>query len=91
MGIKKGLTHAPEEMKELKNLTLNENFVTGEGSEKEIKKFQDVYKSNLISNNKLKKKLKAVVACGNGTAGIFAPDVLRGVGCEVVELDCNLD
>jgi len=91
MGIKKGLTHAPEEMKELKDLTLNENFVTGEGSEKEIKKFQDVYKSNLISNNKLKKKLKAVVACGNGTAGIFAPDVLRGIGCEVVELDCNLD
>jgi phosphomannomutase / phosphoglucomutase len=91
MGIKKGLTHAPEEMKELKDLTLNEKFVTGEGSEKEIKKFQDVYKSNLISNNKLKKKLKAVVACGNGTAGIFAPDVLRGIGCEVVELDCNLD
>tara|TARA_B100000767_G_scaffold187843_1_gene175197 strand:- start:151 stop:1605 length:1455 start_codon:yes stop_codon:yes gene_type:complete len=91
MGIKKGLTHAPEEMKELKNLTLNENFVTGKGSEKEIKKFQDVYKSNLINNNKLKKKLKAVVACGNGTAGIFAPDVLRGIGCEVVELDCNLD
>ena len=26
MGIKKGLTHAPEEMKELKDITLNENF-----------------------------------------------------------------
>ena len=39
----------------------------------------------------LNKKVKAVVACGNGTAGIFAPDVLRGIGCEVVELDCKLD
>ena len=31
------------------------------------------------------------MACGNGTAGIFAPEVLRGIGCEVIELDCNLD
>ena len=41
--------------------------------------------------NKLKKKLKVVAACGNGTAGIFAPEILRGIGCEVIELDCNLD
>ena len=31
------------------------------------------------------------MACGNGTAGIFAPEILRGIGCKVVELDCNLD
>ena len=31
------------------------------------------------------------MACGNGTAGIFAPEVLKGIGCEVLELDCNLD
>jgi phosphomannomutase/phosphoglucomutase len=31
------------------------------------------------------------VACGNGTAGIFAPKVFKKIGCEVVELDCNLD
>ena len=38
MGIKKGLTHAPEEMKELKDITLNQKFSTGEGNEKQIKK-----------------------------------------------------
>ncbi len=91
MGIEKGLTHAPEEMKELKKITLNENFTKGNGNEKEIKDFDKVYKEDLISKNKLKKKIKAVVACGNGTAGIFAPDILRGIGCEVIELDCNLD
>ena len=91
MGIKKGLTHAPEEMKELKEITLNQNFTKGNGNEKQIKDFDKVYKEDLISKNKLKKKIKAVVACGNGTAGIFAPDILRGIGCEVVELDCNLD
>ncbi len=91
MGIKKGLTHAPEEMKELKEITLNQKFISGQGNEKQIKNFQQVYKEDLIKNNKIKRKIKAVVACGNGTAGIFAPDILRGIGCEVIELDCNLD
>ncbi len=91
MGIKKGLTHAPNEMKELKEITLNEKFVTNKGQEKKIDNFQEIYKKNLINNNKIDKKIKTVVACGNGTAGIFAPDVLRGIGCEVIELDCNLD
>ena len=91
MGIKKGLTHAPEEMKELKEITLKENFTIGVGSEKEIKNFQKIYKDDLINKNKINKKIKAVVACGNGTAGIFAPDILRGIGCEIIELDCNLD
>ncbi len=91
MGIKKGLTHAPEEMKELKEITLNEKFINGEGNEKQIKDFDKIYKDDLINKNKIKKKIKAVVACGNGTAGVFAPDILKGIGCEVIELDCNLD
>ena len=91
MGIKKGLTHAPEEMKELKEITLNEKFSKGEGNEKEIKNFDKIYKEDLINKNKLQKKIKAVVACGNGTAGVFAPEILRGIGCDVIELDCDLD
>ena len=91
MGIKKGLTHAPDEMEELKNLTLNQNFIEGKGSEKQIKNFKEIYERDLLDRNKINKKIKAVVACGNGTAGIFAPNILRGIGCEVIELDCNLD
>ena len=91
MGIKKGLTHAPEEMEELKEITLNKKFLKGKGEEKKIENFAEVYKSSLIENNKIDRKLKAVVACGNGTAGIFAPEILRGIGCEVIELDCKLD
>ncbi len=91
MGIKKGLTHAPEEMSELKDITLNKKFVNGKGSIKKIDNFKRIYSNDLIEKNKISKKIKAVVACGNGTAGVFAPDILRGVGCEVIELDCNLD
>ena len=91
MGIKKGLTHAPEEMKELKDITLNRKFVEGKGSIKKIENFKNIYSEDLIKKNKINKKIKAVVACGNGTAGVFAPDILKSIGCEVIELDCELD
>ncbi len=91
MGIKKGLTHAPDEMIELKNITLNNKFKSGKGNIKIIDDFKRVYIQDLIKKNKIDKKIKAVVACGNGTAGVFAPDVLKGIGCEVIKLDCKLD
>ena len=90
MGIEKGLTHCKDEMLELKDIVLNNKFNNGSGSIKEIKEFNKIYIQEL-SKNKINKKIKVVAACGNGTAGIFAPDILRGIGCEVIELDCNLD
>ncbi len=91
MGIEKGLTHAPVEMNQLKEITLNKKFVSGNGNSKDIKDFQKIYIEDLVNKNKLKKKIKAVVACGNGTAGVFAPKILKDIGCEVTELDCELD
>ncbi len=91
MGIKKGLTHTPEEMKELKEITLEKKFISGSGKQSKVNDFQKTYKDDLVNKKKINKKIKAVVACGNGTAGIFAPDVLRQIGCDVIELDCNLD
>ena len=90
MGIEKGLTHCKDEMSELKNIVLNQKFIKGEGKFIEVKEFNKVYIEEL-SKTRLKKKLKVVAACGNGTAGIFAPNILRAIGCEVIELDCNLD
>ena len=91
MGIQKGLTHTPDEMSELKDITLNNKFIEGKGNEKKIENFKKIYIKDLVQKNKINKKLKTVVACGNGTAGVFAPEILRNIGCEVVELDCNLD
>ena len=90
MGIEKGLTHCKEEMSELKDIVLNEKFTSGKGNYKKIKDFNKVY-INELSKNQIKKKMKVVAACGNGTAGIFAPEILRGIGCDVIELDCKLD
>ena len=40
MGIEKGLTHCKEEMKELKDITLNKKFIQRKRNYKEIKNFQ---------------------------------------------------
>ena len=90
MGIEKGLTHSPVEMDELKEIVLKKNFIKGKGSYKEIENFKEIY-INSLTKNKIRKKLKVVVACGNGTAGIFAPKILKEIGCDIVEQDCNLD
>ena len=45
----------------------------------------------LADRPKLKRPLKVIAACGNGTAGAFAPKVLEAIGCEVVPLDAELD
>ena len=90
MGIEKGLTHCKEEMSDLKDIVLKEKFVEGSGKYERVKEFNKIY-INELSKNKLNKKLRVVAACGNGTAGIFAPEILRAIGCEVIELDCNLD
>ena len=56
MGIEKGLTHAPEEMMELKKIVLNKQFINGKGKLKKIENFINIYKKNLIEKNKIKKK-----------------------------------
>jgi phosphomannomutase/phosphoglucomutase len=35
--------------------------------------------------------MKIAVDCGNGVAGAFAPELFRRMGCEVIELFCEVD
>ena len=49
------------------------------------------YIADLTNRPKFKRRLKGSCACGNGTAGAFAPQVLEKLGCEVIPLDCELD
>ena len=90
MGIKKGLTYCYEEMRDLKEIVYEKKFQNGKGNYKKINDYKSKYIEHL-SKNKISKQLKVVAACGNGTAGIFAPEILRNIGCNVIELDCNLD
>ncbi len=49
------------------------------------------YIADVASRCQLTRPLKVVCACGNGTAGAFAPEALRRMGAEVIEMDCELD
>ncbi|MBI4020200.1 MAG: phosphomannomutase/phosphoglucomutase [Candidatus Aenigmarchaeota archaeon] len=44
-----------------------------------------------LSKAALMKPLKVVIDAGNGTAGIVAPGIFRGLGCDVVEMYCEPD
>jgi len=92
MGMNRPLTFGPDEMKRLKDIVLGAHFdLRGGGSYRFVENFPARYIADLTNRPKLKRRLKVVAACGNGTAGAFAPRVLEAIGCEVVPLDCELD
>ncbi|MEZ5841683.1 MAG: phosphomannomutase/phosphoglucomutase [Hyphomicrobiales bacterium] len=92
MGANRPLTFGPDEMGRLKEIVLAAAFdLKGGGSYRYVDGFASRYIADLTNRPKLKRPIKVVCACGNGTAGAFAPDVLRGIGADVIELDCNLD
>ena len=92
MGLSRPLTFGPDDMTALKDLVLAGKYETRAGGKYNF--VPDIalrYIKDLTSRPKLKRKLKVVCACGNGTAGAFAPQILEALGCEVVRLDCDLD
>src|SRR5437667_7417222 len=92
MGANRPLTFGPDEMSRLKEIVLGASFdLRGGGSYEFVENFPARYIADLTKRPQLKRALKVVCACGNGTAGAFAPGVLEAVGCEVVPLDCELD
>jgi phosphomannomutase/phosphoglucomutase len=92
MGANRPLTFGPDEIARLKDIVLNGKYrLRSGGGYVFVENFPERYIADLTNRPKLKRRLKVVCACGNGTAGAFAPRVLETVGCEVVPLDCELD
>ncbi len=92
MGADRPLTFGPDEIGRVKEIVLG-----GEGVERPggkvtpVEGFAERYIAEAASRAELTRPIKVVAACGNGTAGAFAPDALRRMGAEVVEMDCELD
>ena len=92
MGANRPLTFGPDEMTRLKEIVLGGRFrLDGGGAYAFVENFPERYIADLTNRPRLTRRLKVVAACGNGTAGAFAPRILEAVGCEVVPLDCELD
>ncbi len=92
MGLSRPLTFGPEEMGRLKEIVLAGDYEMRVGGRYIfVPDMAERYIAQLSDRPKLKRRLKVVAACGNGTAGVFAPRVLEAIGCEVVPLDTVLD
>jgi phosphomannomutase/phosphoglucomutase len=52
---------------------------------------EQAYLDRIVGDVKLARPMKIVVDCGNGVAGKLAPELFRRMGCEVIELFCEVD
>ncbi|MEO8748657.1 MAG: phosphomannomutase/phosphoglucomutase [Rhodanobacter sp.] len=62
----------------------------GHGSSREVDVGPD-YVERIVSDVLTERRLKIVVDAGNGIAGTLAPQLLEGIGCEVIPLYCDVD
>lgn len=93
-GVKLGTDYSytllTDEINEVYRIIEKEEFVNGTGT---IRKedIKEDYIADLISRAKITKKFKILVNTANGTAGLFAPEMLKKAGCEIVEHYTEVD
>jgi phosphomannomutase/phosphoglucomutase len=85
-----GQTLAADTIQALRLRIENDDLSHGAGSYTEHA-IADRYIARITGDIKLSRPIKVVVDCGNGVAGAFAPMLYRGLGCEVIELFCDVD
>ena len=92
MGAQRPVTFGPDEMSRLRDIVLGGKFRYSDGGGyRFVENFAETYLHDLTNRPKIKRKLKVVAACGNGTAGAFAPKMLERLGVEVIAMDADLD
>lgn len=92
MGCEAPLTFGPDDMAQLAEIVRGGDFRPTEGGGYQfLGDMAQRYIADLTNRAKFRRKLKVVVACGNGTAGAFVPPMLAALGAEVVPVDCELD
>jgi len=83
---------AAEEMYLLRDLAISGKFIESQAKTAVTKQnTQAQYINKILDEIHPERKIKVVVDTGNGVAGKFAPDLYRRLGCDVVEVHCDLD
>lgn len=85
-----GKTLTTDSIRAIRDRIYHQNFKSGLGKKKQIDVI-DAYLKNITERIQLKRPLKVVVDCGNGVAGSIVPRLYRLLGCEVIELFCEVD
>ena len=78
------------EIKDLYAIIEKEDYVNGTGTVRK-EDIREAYISDLLTRAKITKKFKVLINTGNGTAGLFAPELIKRTGCEVIEHFTNVD
>ena len=73
------------QIQEIKEIIEKDEFAVGEGSIEEVNLLPD-YIDYIASSVKIKRKVKVVTDCGNGAAGLVAPELLKKMGVDLIEL-----
>ena len=79
-----------EEILNLKQRILEENFREGKGTSKK-EDIKESYINRILESINLNKNLNISIDCGNGAAGVVAKEVYERLGCNVIELYGELD
>ena len=85
-----GTALSNDEIKGLYHRIQNQNFLTGKGKINN-QKVNDAYLTRVSEDVRAQRPLKVVVDCGNGVSSMIAPNLIKGVGCHVLPLFCNVD
>ena len=80
-----------EEIQKIHQIIKDETFVEEKEDLKSSYDIKPEYTDYVTKNISLDKKLKVVLDAGNGTAGVVAAPILKNLGCEVIELYCEMD
>ena len=88
--VRNNKTISGEAIQEIKLSILENEFLTGKGSEKE-EEIIEMYLHELKENVAISRPLKLAIDCGNGVASILAKEVYESLGCEVESIFSTLD
>ena len=92
MGAARPLTFGPDEIGRLKAIVLGgEGKPRAGGSYTYVENFREQYLEAVTKGHKLSRPIRVIAACGNGTAGAFAPEALKRIGADVIPMDTELD
>ena len=78
------------EIQEVLKLIQTEDYEKGEGT-LSYHNIDKEYKDYIVNNILLDRPVKVIVDGGNGMGGPYLPEILRRLGCEVVEMYCDPD
>ena len=85
-----GDTLANEQIQALHERIRNNDLTWQKGSITQVN-ILDRYFKQIKDDIALARKLKVVVDCGNGAAGVIAPQLIEALGCEVISLYAEVD